>query len=154
MAGLPAEQVLGVVLELFSEAYEGASKPYTWFVDNRPDSGLFETLAGISAAKASQAPIPGGSTIWANITAHNIAEVIAVLSHPPEYRRPRRTARNARAHHDPGGGAPSTIALSTNPPLSLASEDALQNSLRSAAAPGPALHETPEARPRPRWPTR
>lgn len=66
MAGLPVEQVLGVVLELFSEAYEGASKPYTWFVDNRPDAGLFGTLAGISAAKASQAPVPGGSAIAAH----------------------------------------------------------------------------------------
>jgi hypothetical protein len=56
---------------LLTEAYAGPPDPSsTWFIDNEPDSGILGTLAGVSAAEASQ-PVDGagkhGSTIAANI---------------------------------------------------------------------------------------
>lgn len=54
-----------VLLELFQEAYTGPNGPYTWFIDNRPDSGLFGTLEQVSAEDASR-PSPTGSSIAAH----------------------------------------------------------------------------------------
>lgn len=53
------------LLELFSEAYTGPNHAYTWFIGNDPDSGLFGTLAPLSAEKASREG-PSGATIAAH----------------------------------------------------------------------------------------
>lgn len=67
MGSLPTEHVIGVLLELFSEAYDGPSKPYSWFTESRPGSGLFGTVAGLSATEASTPVRPGGTTIAAHL---------------------------------------------------------------------------------------
>lgn len=54
-----------VLLELFQEAYTGPNGPNTWFIDNRPESGLFGTLGGVSAEDASRLS-PSGSSIAAH----------------------------------------------------------------------------------------
>ncbi len=52
------------LIGLFREAYEGNWRgKETYFVDNRPRSGLFGTLGGLSAAEASEVILPGTSTI-------------------------------------------------------------------------------------------
>lgn len=53
------------LLELFSEAYTGPNHAYTWFIDNKPGSGLFGTLAPLSAEAASEEG-PSGATIAAH----------------------------------------------------------------------------------------
>ena len=53
------------LLELFSEAYTGPNHAYTWFIDNKPGSGLFGTLAPLSAEAASEEG-PSGTTIAAH----------------------------------------------------------------------------------------
>jgi hypothetical protein len=59
------ETLRNVLLELFSEAYTGPNGPHTWFIDNRPGSGILGTLEGLSAEDASR-PSPTGSTIAAH----------------------------------------------------------------------------------------
>ena len=59
------ETLRNVLLELFTEAYTGPNGPHTWFVDNKPGSGLFGTLDGVSAGDASR-PSPTGSSIAAH----------------------------------------------------------------------------------------
>lgn len=59
------ELMRGILAELFAEAYEGASKPYTWFVDNKPNAGILGTLAALTAAEASYKQ-PSGSSIAAH----------------------------------------------------------------------------------------
>lgn len=59
------ETLRNVVLELFSEAYTGPNGPQGWFIDNRPGSGLFGTLEGVSAEDASRLS-PSGSTVAAH----------------------------------------------------------------------------------------
>jgi hypothetical protein len=54
-----------VLLELFSEAYDGPSHSYTWFIDNAPKSGILGTLENLTAAQASQTTT-SGSTIAAH----------------------------------------------------------------------------------------
>ena len=56
------ETLRNVLQELFAEAYTGPNGPHTWFIDNRPDSGILGTLGGVSAEDASR-PSPTGSTI-------------------------------------------------------------------------------------------
>ena len=55
-----------VILDLFAEAYEGPGGPYSWFTDHGPESGLFGSLEGLSAARASMPAVPGGTTIAAH----------------------------------------------------------------------------------------
>ena len=62
MPDIPLTTFRTVLRDLFSEAYAGPNHDYTWFIDNKPDSGLLGTLSGLSAEDASR-PSPTGSTI-------------------------------------------------------------------------------------------
>lgn len=53
------------LLELFSEAYTGPNRAYTWFTDNKPESGLFGTLETLNAEDASREG-PSGATVAAH----------------------------------------------------------------------------------------
>lgn len=66
VAGSAAVRQLSNVLQ---EAVEGSSGPWTYFIDNRPDAGVFGALAGLTAAEASRAQ--GGTSIAAH--AHHVA---------------------------------------------------------------------------------
>lgn len=63
--GLKTDVLRNVLLELFTEAYTGPNGPNTWFIDNRPGSGLFGTLDRVSAEDASRLS-PTGSSIAAH----------------------------------------------------------------------------------------
>ena len=63
--GLKTDVLRNVLLELFKEAYTGPNGPNTWFIDNRPGSGLFGTLDGVSAEDASRLT-PTGSSVAAH----------------------------------------------------------------------------------------
>jgi hypothetical protein len=66
MDSIPNEMFRKVLLELFSEAYDGPSKNYTWFIDNAPKSGMLGTLEDISSEEASRTFVENGSTIAAH----------------------------------------------------------------------------------------
>lgn len=64
METLPRDVVMKSLRMVLKEAYEGPQDPRgTWFVDTAPDSGLFGTLASVSADEASRPPGAGRSTI-------------------------------------------------------------------------------------------
>lgn len=65
MTTIPADQLTDLFMEFFAEAYEGRERE-TWFTDGGPTSGLFRTLATVSAAEASAAP-DGGTSIASHI---------------------------------------------------------------------------------------
>ncbi len=64
METLPRDVVMKSLGMVLKEAYEGPQDPRgTWFVEMAPDTGLFGTLASVSADEASRPPAPGRSTI-------------------------------------------------------------------------------------------
>jgi len=64
METLPRDVLMKSLRMVLKEAYEGPYDPRgTWFVEMAPESGLFGTLAGVSAEEASRPPAPGRSTI-------------------------------------------------------------------------------------------
>ena len=67
METLPRDVVMKSIRIVLQEAYEGPQDPRgTWFVETTPDSGLFGTLASVSADEASRPPATGRSTIAAH----------------------------------------------------------------------------------------
>ena len=62
---IPVKTLTKILAELFSEAYTGPNHGYTWFIGNRPDSGILGTLENVSAEDASKMQ-PSGSTIAAH----------------------------------------------------------------------------------------
>ncbi|MGL4612043.1 MAG: hypothetical protein ACRCYY_20600 [Trueperaceae bacterium] len=66
MNSIPNETFRKVLLELFTEAYSGQIKDYTWFIDNAPKSGLLGTLEDISSEEASRTFTENGSSIAAH----------------------------------------------------------------------------------------
>ena len=64
MEMLPRDVLMKSLRMVMAEAYEGPRDPRgTWFVEMAPDSGLFGTLATVSADEASRPPAEGRSTI-------------------------------------------------------------------------------------------
>lgn len=53
------------LLELLSEAYTGPNHAHTWFIGNKPGSGLFGTLDALSAEAASKEQ-PSGTAVAAH----------------------------------------------------------------------------------------
>jgi hypothetical protein len=66
MDSIPNETFRKVLLELFSEAYDGPSKGYTWFIDNAPKSGMLGTLEEITSEEASRTFSENGVSIAAH----------------------------------------------------------------------------------------
>ena len=82
MDNIPNETFRKVLLELFSEAYDGPNHAYTWFIDNAPKSGVLGTLENISSDDASRTFVENGSTIAAH-TEHlrwSLAQTNAMIS--------------------------------------------------------------------------
>jgi hypothetical protein len=63
---IPNETFRKVLLELFSEAYNGPNHSYTWFIDNAPKSGMLGTLEDITSEEASRTFSENGSSIAAH----------------------------------------------------------------------------------------
>jgi hypothetical protein len=64
MASIPADMVIGQLLDVLREGFEGAQPSFGYFADPGPESALFGTLAALSAADASR-PI-GGTSVAAH----------------------------------------------------------------------------------------
>ena len=69
MPGLETRAIVERLLAVLDEAAEGASGPATYFVDNRPGSGLFGSLLALDAADASRAV--AGTSVAAHV--HHVA---------------------------------------------------------------------------------
>lgn len=52
---------------VLKEAFEGGQGSWTYFIDNRPGTGMLGTLDAVSAAQASQPSGAGDSTIAAHL---------------------------------------------------------------------------------------
>jgi len=61
------ERMNEVIIEFLSEAYVGPSHPYTWFINNDPESGILGTIKKLKAEEASTPIIDNGTTIVAHI---------------------------------------------------------------------------------------
>jgi hypothetical protein len=61
------ERINGVIIEFLSEAYDGPRHPYTWFINNDPESGILGTIKKLKAEEASTPIIKNGTTIAAHI---------------------------------------------------------------------------------------
>jgi hypothetical protein len=59
------------IVAVLREAFDGPQAKWTYCIDNRPDAGLFATLATLSSAQASKPSGPSGSTIAGH--AHHLA---------------------------------------------------------------------------------
>ncbi len=60
MLEIPRNIVTGQLLAVLHEALEGPPEQWSYFTDNRPDAGLFGTLAPLGATDASR-PVTGTS---------------------------------------------------------------------------------------------
>jgi hypothetical protein len=65
MTEITMDVVIQQLLAVLHEGFEGPPGPWSYFTDNRPEAGLFGTLATLSAADASR-PV-GGSSIAAHV---------------------------------------------------------------------------------------
>ena len=63
---VPVKTLTTIIAELFSEAYDGPSHAYTWFVDNAAGSGVLGTLETVSAEEASTPIRENGTTVAAH----------------------------------------------------------------------------------------
>jgi len=61
------EGINDIIVEFLGEAYDGPSHPYTWFINNDPESGILGTIKKLKAEEASTPIIENGTTIAAHI---------------------------------------------------------------------------------------
>jgi hypothetical protein len=54
MAAIDVHEVVGQILDVLREAFEGPKERWSYFTDNRSDAGLFGTLGKLAAADASR----------------------------------------------------------------------------------------------------
>jgi hypothetical protein len=59
------DEVIGQILDVLREAFEGPRERWSYFTDNNSDAGLFGTLAAIRAEDASR--ITGATSIAAHV---------------------------------------------------------------------------------------
>jgi len=54
MAAIDVNEVVGQILDVLREAFEGPKERWSYFTDNRSDAGLFGTLGKLAASDASR----------------------------------------------------------------------------------------------------
>jgi hypothetical protein len=64
-ASVSLDLIMEQLFAVLREAFEGPKERWSYFTDNRPDAGLFGTLARLDADKASRSL--GGTTIAAHV---------------------------------------------------------------------------------------
>ena len=65
MSELPMDAILGQLLAVLREGFEGPQERWSYFTNAGPEAGLFGTLAKLDAAVASRAS--GGTTIAGHV---------------------------------------------------------------------------------------
>lgn len=91
MPEVSVETAIGQMIAVLREAFEGPAERWSYFTDNRPDAGVFGTLAPLSAAEASR-PV-NGTTIAAHV--HHVTFGLAVASARIRGDRTRRDWRES-----------------------------------------------------------
>jgi hypothetical protein len=66
MTTIPIANVLSIIRELFTEAFEGAQGPATWFVNHQPNCGIFGTIDSLDADAASRTVTENGRSVAAH----------------------------------------------------------------------------------------
>jgi len=66
MAAIDVNEVVGQILDVLREAFEGPKERWSYFTDNRSDAGLFGTLAKLDASDASR--MLGKTSIAAHVS--------------------------------------------------------------------------------------
>lgn len=64
---IPGPVMTPLVSRMLREAFEGPPGPWTYFTDAAPGTGLFSTVGKLSAAEASKAGGPSGTTVAAHV---------------------------------------------------------------------------------------
>ena len=67
MIGTSPAVTVGLVVRMLREGFEGAPGPWTYFTDTAVGSGFLSTIDALTAAQASHAGGPSGSTIAAHV---------------------------------------------------------------------------------------
>ena len=65
MAAIDVHEVVGQILDVLGEAFEGPKEKWSYFTDNRSDAGFFGVLGKLSAPDASR--IRGKTSIAAHV---------------------------------------------------------------------------------------
>src|SRR2546429_3931761 len=91
MTGTPPAVTVSLLTRMLREAFEGPPGPWTYFTDTSPGTGVFATIAGLSAAVASRPGGPGGTTIAGRV--HHMTSSVALSTNslrgePPARDRP------------------------------------------------------------------
>src|SRR2546429_7499235 len=76
MTGTPPAVTVSLLTRMLREAFEGPPGPWTYFTDTSPGTGVFATIAGLSAAVASRPGGPGGTTIAGHV--HHMTSSVAL----------------------------------------------------------------------------
>ena len=63
---------------MLREAFEGPPGPWTYFTDTAPQTGVFGTISGLTAAQASKVGGPGRTTIAGHI--HHLTASLALAT--------------------------------------------------------------------------
>ncbi|HEV2132166.1 MAG TPA: DinB family protein [Longimicrobiaceae bacterium] len=70
--------IVNQLLAVLREGFEGPPQQWSYFTDSGPEAGMFGTIAGLSAAEASQPFGPHGTTIAAHV--HHMCFALEVSS--------------------------------------------------------------------------
>ena len=76
MTGTPPAVTVSLLTRLLREAFEGPPGPWTYFTDTSPGTGVFATVAGVSAVVASRPGGPSGTTIAGHV--HHLTSSVAL----------------------------------------------------------------------------
>ena len=87
MAAIDVHEVVGQILDVLREAFEGPKERWSYFTDNRSDAGLFGTLGKLAAEDASR--VRGKTSIAAHVN-----HVIFGLDASARWIEGDRTTRN------------------------------------------------------------
>jgi hypothetical protein len=74
--GVPPADTVSLMVRMLHEAFEGPAGPWSYFTDAAPGTGTFATIAGVSAAEASQPGGPGQTTIAGHV--HHVRASLAL----------------------------------------------------------------------------
>jgi hypothetical protein len=78
MTATPPAVTVSLLTRMLREAFEGPPGPWTYFTDTSPGTGVFGTIAGLSAAAASREGGPGHTTIAGHV--HHMTSSVALAT--------------------------------------------------------------------------
>lgn len=76
MTGTSPAVMVSLLTRMLREAFEGPPGPWTYFTDTAAGTGVFGTIAALTASQASQAGGPGHTTIAGHV--HHLSSSLAL----------------------------------------------------------------------------